>query len=81
MRAYLRWGLVLLYLIFKYGKPRNDLQCRLELYRMMIEQQGRIQDLAMGGGGKILSVAHKSVADPPLRGFPEATIKVYTWIF
>ena len=35
-----------------------------------------------GGGGKILSVAHKSVADhPPLRGFPEATIKVYTWIF
>ena len=34
------------------------------------------------GGAKILSVAHKSVADhPPLRGFPEATIKVYTWIF
>ena len=42
--------------------------------------QGRIQDLAMGGGGKILSIAHTSVADH-LRGFPEATIKVYTWIF
>ena len=35
-----------------------------------------------GGGGKILNVVHKSVADhPPLRGFPEATIKVYTCIF
>ena len=48
-----------------------------------VSGQGRIQDLAMGrGGGKILRVAHKSVADPPpLRGFPEATIKVYTWMF
>ena len=54
-----------------------------------IPQQGRIQDLAMGGA-KILSVAHKSIpgffrilycTPPPLCFFSEATIKVYTWIF
>ena len=28
MRVYLRAGLVFLYLMLKYGKPRNDLQCR-----------------------------------------------------
>ena len=42
-----------------------------------------------GGGGKILSVAHKSIpgffrilnCTPLVFVFSEATIKVYTWIF
>ena len=40
--------------------------------------QWRIQVLRLGGGGG--TFLGFQIA-PPLRGFPEATIKVYTWIW
>ena len=44
----------------------------------MFPVQWRIQDLRLGGA-HFLGI--RFAPPPPLRGFPEATIKVYTWIF
>ena len=54
---------------------------KLSLKRQMLAKYKSVTDPGFevtGGGGAFLG---NIIAPPPLRDFPEATIKVYTWIF